>query len=163
MVQHLNVNQWKNSTSVIKWFTVLENKTHCVFIKFDIREFYLSITEDILKISLSFANKYENIPEDNICITNYCHKSLLSSDNQPWKKKNSEGCFHITMGSVTTGQKCLNQLGSIFCHACQPLQLKRIVVFTEMTVYWSCVMSMDNKQIVLEKILFNYLKTLVFS
>ena len=108
MVQHLNVNQWKNSTSVIKWFTVLENKTHCVFIKFDIREFYPSITEDILKISLSFANKYENIPEDNICIINHCRKSLLSSDNQPWKKKNSEGCFHITMGSVTTGQKRVN-------------------------------------------------------
>ena len=39
MVQHLSVNQWKKSTSVIKWFTALENKTDCVFIKFDIREF----------------------------------------------------------------------------------------------------------------------------
>ena len=27
MVQHLSVNQWKKSTSVIKWFTALENKT----------------------------------------------------------------------------------------------------------------------------------------
>ena len=27
IVQHLNVNKWKNSKSVIKWFTALENKT----------------------------------------------------------------------------------------------------------------------------------------
>ena len=46
MVQHLSVNQWKKSRSVKKWFTALENKTDCVFIKFDIREFYPCITED---------------------------------------------------------------------------------------------------------------------
>ena len=51
MAQYLNVNQWKNSTSVIKVFTALENKTDCVLIKFDIPEFYPSITEDILKTS----------------------------------------------------------------------------------------------------------------
>ena len=59
MVQHLNVNQWKNSTSVIKWFTALENRTDCVFTKFDIQEIYPFITEDILKTSLSFANEYQ--------------------------------------------------------------------------------------------------------
>ena len=46
MIQYLNLHQWKNSTSVIKWFTALENKTDCVFIKFEIREFYPPITED---------------------------------------------------------------------------------------------------------------------
>ena len=45
------------STSVIKCFTTLEYKTDCVFIKFDMREFYPSITEDILKTSLLFANE----------------------------------------------------------------------------------------------------------
>ena len=29
--------------------------------------------------------------------------------------------------------------------------------------FWFCVMSMDNKSIVLEKMLFNYLKALIFS
>ena len=51
MVQHLNINQWKkpkkNLKSLIKWFTALENKTDCVFIKFDIREFHPSITRYI--------------------------------------------------------------------------------------------------------------------
>ena len=99
MVQHLNANQWKNSTSVIKWFTALENKTDCPSIKFDIREFYPFITEDLLKTSLSFASKYQNTPEEDIRIINHCRKSLLFSDNQPWKKKNSEGCFNVAIRS----------------------------------------------------------------
>ena len=28
MVQHLNVNQWRNSTSIIKWFSALENEIY---------------------------------------------------------------------------------------------------------------------------------------
>ena len=82
MVQHLNVNQCKNSKSVIKWFTALENKTDCVFIKFDIWQCYPSITDDILKISLLFANEYQNIPEEDFRII--CRKCLLFSNNQPW-------------------------------------------------------------------------------
>ena len=61
MVQYLNLNQWKNSTSVIKCFSASKNKTDCVFNKFDIREFYPSISEDILKTSLLFANEYQDI------------------------------------------------------------------------------------------------------
>ena len=99
MVQNVNVNQSKNSKSVIKWFTALESKTDWVFIKFDIREFYPSITENILKISLSFANEYQNIPEEDIPMINHGHKSLLFSDNQPRKKKNAEGCFDAVIGS----------------------------------------------------------------
>ena len=106
MVQHLNVNQWKNAKSVNKWFTALENKTDCVFIKFDIREFYPSITEDALKTSLSFANDYQNMLEEDIRITNHCRISLLFSYNQPWKKKDAEGCFDVTMGSYDGTENC---------------------------------------------------------
>ena len=106
MVQDVNVNQWKNSKSVIKWFTALENKTDCVFIKFDIQDFHPSIPEDILKTSLSFANEYQNIPEEDIRIINHCHKSLLLSDNQPWKKKDAKGCFDIAMGSYDEAKIC---------------------------------------------------------
>ena len=103
---NLNVTQWKHSESVMKWFFALENKTDCVFIKFDIREFYPSITADILKTSLSFANKYQNISEENICIINHCWKSLLFNNNQPWKKKDAEGCFDKTIGSYNGAEIC---------------------------------------------------------
>ena len=114
MVQHLNVNQWKNLTSVIKWFTVLENKTDYAFIKFDIQELYPAITVDILKTSLSFPNKNQNGPEEDIRIINHCRKSLLFSDNQPWQKNDSEGYFDVTMGSYDGEEICkLSPLSTI--------------------------------------------------
>ena len=39
LIKYLDVNQWKNSSSVIEWFKGIENKKDCIFIKFDIREF----------------------------------------------------------------------------------------------------------------------------
>ena len=85
MVQHLNVNQWKN---IIKWFTALETRADCVFIKFEIQELYPSIAEDILQTIVSFVNEYQNVPVEDIRIINHCRKSLLFSDNQiPLMKK----------------------------------------------------------------------------
>ena len=66
MVQHLNANQWKNSTNVMKFFSALENKNNYPFIKFDIKEFYPSITDGILKTSLLFVNEYQDIPGESI-------------------------------------------------------------------------------------------------
>ena len=89
-----------------KMFIALENKPDCAFIKFDILEFNPYITEDILKTSLSLANEYQNIPEEEICIMNHCWKSLLFSDNQPWKKNNAEDCFDVRMGSYDGAEIC---------------------------------------------------------
>ena len=89
MVQYLKANQCKNSTSILKWFSALENKNNYIFIKFDIREFYLFITEGILRTSLSFANECQDITEEGIHIDyigiqiDYCLKYLLLNDNQP--------------------------------------------------------------------------------
>ena len=74
--------------------------------KFDVQELYPSITEDILQTILSFANEYQNIPEKDIHIINHCRKSLLFSDNQLLKKKDSEGCFDVTMGSYDGADIC---------------------------------------------------------
>ena len=49
LVKHLDVNQWKNSSTVIEWFKGIDNKKDCIFITFDIREFYLSFLESKLK------------------------------------------------------------------------------------------------------------------
>ena len=44
----LQVNQWRNSESAIKWFYSIENKSQCKFIQLDITEFYASLSEKIL-------------------------------------------------------------------------------------------------------------------
>ena len=46
------VNQWRNTSTVIKWFENLQNKQKCRFIKFDTADFYLSITEHLLQRSI---------------------------------------------------------------------------------------------------------------
>ena len=42
-----NVQQWRNTQSVIDWLNALENKNKCTFIQFDIVDFYPSITENL--------------------------------------------------------------------------------------------------------------------
>ena len=62
--------------------------------------------DDILKTSLSFANEYQNIPEGDMCIIIHSRKSFLFSENLLWKKKDSEGCFDVTMGIYDGAEIC---------------------------------------------------------
>ena len=50
-----NVNQWRNTDAVVTWFQNIENKDICWFIKFDIVDFYPSISKDIITNAISFA------------------------------------------------------------------------------------------------------------
>ena len=58
-------NQWKNTSSVLQWFKNLPNKSRCVFITFDVVEFYPSISETLLERALDFAANYVTISEDD--------------------------------------------------------------------------------------------------
>ena len=51
------MNQWCNTFLVIKWFQNLQ-KHKSKFLKFNIIDFYLSITEKLLKNAISFAKKW---------------------------------------------------------------------------------------------------------
>ena len=63
LLKLLQVNQWRNSESVIKWVYSLENKSQRKFIQLDIAEFYPSISEEILDNAILFARQHINIPE----------------------------------------------------------------------------------------------------
>ena len=41
----LDINQWRSTEDCNKWFYNLEKSDKCFFIKYDIREFYQSITK----------------------------------------------------------------------------------------------------------------------
>ena len=41
--EQTRVNQWKKTDDVIRWFSNIRDKANCVFIQFDIQEFYPSI------------------------------------------------------------------------------------------------------------------------
>ena len=53
--ESLMVNQWKNTASVIRWFKNIEDKSSHTFMMFDIKDFYPSISEKLIKEALDFA------------------------------------------------------------------------------------------------------------
>ena len=60
------LNQWKNSFSVIDWFQKLNNKNTLTFLLFDIVEFYPNITEALLKKALDYAKNYVDMTQEEI-------------------------------------------------------------------------------------------------
>ena len=55
------VNQWRETSTVIDWFKKIENKKSSRFIKFDIVDFYPSISEQLLDNALTFAKLHTTI------------------------------------------------------------------------------------------------------
>ena len=51
----IRVNQWKNSSAVIKWFINIENKSNYSFIIFDIQDFYPSISLSLFNKKIEFG------------------------------------------------------------------------------------------------------------
>ena len=51
----LNINQWCSTEDCIKWFNNLEKDDKCSFIKYDMKEFYPSITEKAINEPLKLT------------------------------------------------------------------------------------------------------------
>ena len=92
-------NQWRKTFTVIKWFQNITNKNDCRFIIFDISEFYPSISEELLKKSISFAKSMTNIDDSTIQIIKYGRKSLLFDNTGVWIKNDDNPLIYVTMGS----------------------------------------------------------------
>ena len=99
IIEKLQLNQWCNTDAVLKWFKNTTDKSNCSFIQFDIKEFYPSITENILHQTFKFAKQHTNIDKNDLRIINHYRKSLHFSDDKNWKKKTTESCFDVTTGS----------------------------------------------------------------
>ena len=100
-----NLNQWKNTEDVIDWFKRINEKQLCKFVIFDIKDFYPSIKESLLKQSLDFAEKHIKISTEDKAIIKHARKSLLFNKQQTWIKKES-GLFDATMGAYDGAEVC---------------------------------------------------------
>ena len=78
--EDLGLNQWRNTDTIINWFKCIRNKHLCKFVIFDIKEFYPSITENLLKKALTFADTHTLLSDDDKAIINHVRKSLLFND-----------------------------------------------------------------------------------
>ena len=80
-------------------FKKIENKNHYLSIKFDIVKFYPFISEPILETAIRFAEGHVEVTVEEKRMIFYCWKSLHFYKNEPSKKKDSNSCFDVTMGS----------------------------------------------------------------
>ena len=106
LIEQLNVNQRKNTESVIHWFKSIQQKPRCFFIQFDVIEFYPSITEKFLEEVIVSAKQRTEIEEKDLRIIKHCRKSLLYHEDEAWKKKESKSCFDVTMGCNDGAEIC---------------------------------------------------------
>ena len=98
------VNQWRNTASVIEWFTNLDNKENLKFFKFDIQSFYPKITKKLFLKAIKFAQEMVYISENDIKIFMQCRETFLFHEGAAWKKSKTN--FDVTMGSFDGAEIC---------------------------------------------------------
>ena len=98
-------NQWRDTQAVIDWFMNLPGRDKLTFIKFDIVEFYPSISEELLRLAIAFAREYTTITNQEEEIIWHSRKSLLFGSNSTWSKKGGSQ-FDVTMGSYDGAEIC---------------------------------------------------------
>ena len=102
----LNINQWRSTKDCIKWFEEYEKDDRCSFIKYDIKDFYPSITERTLDRALDLAKEYMVIPLDKVEIIKHCRKTLLHYEDSIWIKKGEGGNFDVSFGAYDGAGIC---------------------------------------------------------
>ena len=101
-----NVNQWRNSQSVINWFKEIERKSRYNFVSFDIVEYYPSISEELLDKAIAWAKTIVNITDEHVTIIKHARRSVLFNSTKPWIKRDSPTTFDVTMGTFDGAEVC---------------------------------------------------------
>ena len=73
--------------------------------KFDIENFYPSITKELLQKALDYAQSITKIEKSDLEILYHSRKSLLFHGSECWIKKNND-LFDVTMGAFDGAEVC---------------------------------------------------------
>ena len=73
--------------------------------KFDVVDFYPSISESLLWKALQFAQNFTAIDEESLHIIMHSRKSLLFCNGSTWIKKGNY-MFDVTLGSFDVAEVC---------------------------------------------------------
>jgi hypothetical protein len=106
IVDLAGLNLWKNTKTVLQWYRDFPNKQNGTFINFDIVDFYPSITENLLHKAINHAKQYTEIKDHEIDIIVHAKRTLVFNAKEPWKKKDSNNGFDVTMGSLDGAETC---------------------------------------------------------
>ena len=102
----------ENTVSAIKWFNSLKDKHLMKFVMFDNKDFYPSITQDLLNNALNFASEYIHNSKSDIDVihmqgNHYCLMAPIPG------LRNKEICL-ICQWVLTMKLKC----ASSWAHIC---------------------------------------------
>ena len=106
LLLHTKVNQWKNTQSVIDWFSQIRGKRRCTFVQFDIENFYPSITAELFDKAIAYAKQYVDIPDLDLDIIKQARATLLFHQGQPWIKQTDVNGFDVPMGAYDGAEVC---------------------------------------------------------
>ena len=96
----LEVHQWRSSKEVLRWFSGLERKRNLRFLKFDVEQFYPSITRAIMSKAITMAREYTMISDQEERILFHARRNVLSDhEGNIWEKKQCPK-FDVSMGSA---------------------------------------------------------------
>ena len=101
-----DLQQWRNTSDVLQWFSSIENKSLCTFVQFDIVDFYPSISDELFKKAIDYAKQFTNLTNSDYDILLHCKKSFLFDGQSIWKKKSQTDDFDVTMGSYDGAETC---------------------------------------------------------
>ena len=93
------LNQWHSTSSVIAWFSNIPIKNERKFLKFDIVNFYPSITEELPTASIDFAREHMEINDETINSITHARKPLLFNPQR-------ETRFDVAIGSFDRAEVC---------------------------------------------------------
>ena len=120
LILNSNVNQWKNTATIVDMFKNVANKTQCSFIQFDVENFYPLILLNLSNEAIQYASTITKISDSDEVIIKHSRKTLFFHNNQPWEKKSGDPDFDVPMGCYDGAEICevvgifiLNKLSSI--------------------------------------------------
>lgn len=89
---------WRSSKEVVDWFKKLENKQNFTFVKLDIKDYYPSISEELLDKAIRWARRYCTITKREVEIIKHCRKNFVFFKDKIYQKQVNPD-FDVTMGS----------------------------------------------------------------
>ena len=92
------LSQWTNTEDAIEWFKDLQSKQRLKFIKFDIVNFYPSISKKTFEKAIKFAQKFTVISKDEVELLIHCREAYLCYEGDIWAKKDNPK-FDVTIGA----------------------------------------------------------------
>ena len=102
----VHLNQWENTQEIIDCFKSIDYKQHYKFTMFEIKDFYPSISKELLSDALTFAETIIKLDDHDKKIIYHSRKSLLFNQEQTWMKKGG-ALFDVSIGAYDC-ERCLN-------------------------------------------------------